>query len=70
MANDRRLHCSAGGKPGRLKADGEVIDIDTEAAARLINGASSHAALWIANSDDPQETSHKAWKASGPCSTV
>ncbi len=44
----------------RLKADGEVIDIDTEAAARLINGASSHAALWIANSEDPQETSHRA----------
>ncbi|WP_192923428.1 TetR/AcrR family transcriptional regulator [Sinorhizobium meliloti] len=48
------------GSLDRLKADGEVIDIDTEAAARLINGASSHAALWIANSDDPQETSHKA----------
>src|SRR5690349_13931140 len=28
---------------GQLKADGEVIDIDVEAAARLINGASSHA---------------------------
>ncbi|RVH00633.1 TetR/AcrR family transcriptional regulator [Sinorhizobium meliloti] len=48
------------GSLDRLKADGEVIDIDTEAAARLINGASSHAALWIANSDDSQETSHKA----------
>jgi AcrR family transcriptional regulator len=45
---------------GHLKADGEVIDVDVEAAARLINGASSHAALWIANSDHPEETSKKA----------
>jgi AcrR family transcriptional regulator len=47
----------------RLKADGEVIDIDCEAAARLINGASSQAALWIANSKDPQKTSKKAVQA-------
>jgi AcrR family transcriptional regulator len=44
----------------RLKADGVVIDIDSEVAARLISGASSHAALWIANSDDPRKTSRKA----------
>jgi AcrR family transcriptional regulator len=44
----------------RLKADGEVIDIDSEVAARLINGASSHAALWIANSPNPRETSKQA----------
>jgi AcrR family transcriptional regulator len=44
----------------QLKADGVVADIDCEGAARLINGASSHAALWIANSEDPQETSKKA----------
>jgi len=44
----------------RLKADGAVIDIDSEVAARLINGASSHVALWIANSKDPRETSKKA----------
>lgn len=44
----------------QLKADGEMADIDTEAAARLINGASSHAALWIANSDSPEETSKRA----------
>ncbi|MFD2265029.1 TetR/AcrR family transcriptional regulator [Lacibacterium aquatile] len=43
-----------------LKADGKLIDIDTESAARLINGASSHAATWIASSDNPQETSQKA----------
>jgi AcrR family transcriptional regulator len=44
----------------RLKADGVMIDIDSEVAARLINGASSHAALWIANSRDPRATSKKA----------
>jgi AcrR family transcriptional regulator len=44
----------------RLKADGEIIDIDTEAAARLINGASSHMALWIANADKPEEVSQQA----------
>ncbi|CAK7256297.1 TetR/AcrR family transcriptional regulator [Shinella yambaruensis] len=46
----------------QLKADGVMGDIDTEAAARLINGASSHAALWIAKSDDPEETSRRAVK--------
>jgi AcrR family transcriptional regulator len=44
----------------RLKADGEIIDIDTEAAARLINGASSHMALWIANAQNPEEVSTRA----------
>ncbi len=46
----------------QLKADGVMAEIDTEAAARLINGASSHAALWIAKSDDPEETSKRAVK--------
>ena len=44
----------------RLKEDGEFIDIDTEAAARLINGASSQMALWIANADKPEAISKKA----------
>lgn len=44
----------------QLKADGVVIDIDSEVATRLINGASSHAALWIANAPDPKKTSKKA----------
>ena len=44
----------------RLKADGEIIDIDTETAARLVNGASSHMALWIANAEQPEEVSKKA----------
>ncbi len=43
-----------------LRQDGVIIDVDEEATARMINGASSHAALWIANSDDPQETSKRA----------
>ena len=45
----------------KLQAEGEIGgDIDIEVTARLINGASSHAALWIANSDNPQETSRRA----------
>ncbi|THF55080.1 TetR/AcrR family transcriptional regulator [Ollibium composti] len=43
-----------------LKADGLLIELDTEAAARLINGAASHAATWIAASADPQATSMRA----------
>lgn len=43
-----------------LKAEGLLIDADPEAMARLINGASSHAATWIASSPDPEETSKKA----------
>ena len=44
----------------RLKAEAEIIDIDTETAARLVNGASSHMALWIANAEQPEEVSKKA----------
>ena len=44
----------------RLKAECEIIDIDTETAARLVNGASSHMALWIANAEQPEEVSKKA----------
>ena len=43
-----------------LKAEGVMAGLDTETAARLINGASSHAALWIAKSDNPEETSRRA----------
>lgn len=43
-----------------VKAEGELIDIDTEVAARLINGASAHAAMWIAAADDPRKTSRRA----------
>jgi len=45
----------------RLQADGVVRnDIDAEVAARLISGASTDAALWIANADDPASASRKA----------
>lgn len=45
----------------QLQADGVVRgEIDAEAAARLISGASTDAAMWIANSADPAETSRRA----------
>ena len=47
-------------EPRAAQGRGEIIDIDAEAAARLINGASSHAALWIANADDPVAISKRA----------
>jgi AcrR family transcriptional regulator len=43
-----------------LRIDGVLCDIDPEAAARLLNGATSHAATWIAASDDPERTSRQA----------
>ncbi len=45
----------------RLQADGVVrSDVDADAAARLISGASTDAALWIADADDPEAASCKA----------
>jgi AcrR family transcriptional regulator len=44
----------------QLKAEGVVKDVDPEAAALLISGASLQAAQWIANASDPQATSEKA----------
>ncbi|NTF44447.1 TetR family transcriptional regulator [Rhizobium sp. AC27/96] len=46
-----------------LVKDGIIVDMDPEAGARLINAASSSAAQWIANSDDPEATSKRAVKA-------
>lgn len=44
----------------QLQADGVVRgDIDAEAAARMITGSSTDAALWIANSADPADTSRR-----------
>lgn len=44
----------------RLQEQGDVRrDIDPEGAARLINGASLHAAQWIANSEQPEMISEK-----------
>jgi len=47
----------------RLKDEGFIIDVDPEGAARLLSGASLHAAQWIANADDPTATSKRAVKA-------
>lgn len=45
----------------RLQDEGIVsADLDAEAMARLVSGASAYAAQWIANSDDPEATSKKA----------
>jgi AcrR family transcriptional regulator len=44
----------------RLKSDGVIGDVDAEAVARLICGASAYAASWIANSADPKTTLRKA----------
>lgn len=45
----------------QLQADGVVRnDIDTDITARLISGASTDAALWIANAPDPAAASRKA----------
>jgi AcrR family transcriptional regulator len=46
-----------------LKQEGVVGDIDPEAAARLVSGASLYAAQWIANAADPEATSKKAAQA-------
>jgi AcrR family transcriptional regulator len=47
----------------KLRDEGTIVAVDPEAAARLISGASLHAAQWIANSEDPEATSKKAVKA-------
>ena len=45
----------------QLQADGVVRnDIDADIVARLISGASTDAALWIANAPDPVSASRKA----------
>lgn len=46
-----------------LLADGVVRDIDTEATARMVTGASCYAAQWIANADDPVAISKRATEA-------
>lgn len=46
-----------------LIEQGIIKLVNTEAAARLINGAALNAALWIAASDDPQSVVGKALEA-------
>lgn len=43
-----------------LVADRILLAIDPEAAARLISGATLHAAQWIAHAENPQTASHRA----------
>lgn len=44
----------------RLREEGTIAEVDTEAAARVINGAMCYASQWIANAEDPQAVSKKA----------
>jgi AcrR family transcriptional regulator len=46
-----------------LQAEGVIRDVDSEATARMISGASCYAAQWIANADDPLATSRRATAA-------
>jgi AcrR family transcriptional regulator len=46
-----------------LVAEGTIHHVDTEATARLINGAVLSASLWIASSQEPEATSQRAIKA-------
>jgi AcrR family transcriptional regulator len=44
----------------RLHADKVIVDVDPEAMARLISGASTNAAQWIANAVDPAPVAERA----------
>ncbi|OCC05317.1 TetR family transcriptional regulator [Labrys sp. WJW] len=46
-----------------LKRNSVLDDVDPEAAARLVNGATWHASQWIANAADPRAASKQAVKA-------
>ncbi|MCQ1573127.1 TetR/AcrR family transcriptional regulator [Neorhizobium galegae] len=44
----------------KLIDQGTIRPVDAEATARLVNGATLSAALWIANAEDPDTVSKKA----------
>lgn len=46
-----------------LLENGVIGNVDCEATARMITGASCYAAQWIANADDPVAISHRATAA-------
>lgn len=46
-----------------LLEEGVIREVDPEATARMITGASCYAAQWIANSDDPEAISKRATAA-------
>ena len=52
-----------------LSNEGVLKSVDTEAAARLINGAALNAALWVAASDSPNKVLPKAIEAFKTLST-
>ncbi|MCQ1833754.1 TetR/AcrR family transcriptional regulator [Neorhizobium galegae] len=47
----------------KLIDQGTIRPVDAEATARLVNGATLSAALWIANAEDPDTVSKKAVEA-------
>ncbi|UXN75023.1 TetR/AcrR family transcriptional regulator [Devosia sp. A8/3-2] len=49
--------------PDALLNDGVIRNVDTEATARMVNGASCYAAQWIANAEDPVAISKRAAEA-------
>lgn len=44
----------------KARRSGTPIDVEPEAAARLLNGAMIHAAQWIANAPDQEQVSERA----------
>lgn len=46
-----------------LRESGVIADVDGEATARMITGASCYAAQWIANAEDPVAISRRATAA-------
>ncbi|MDG4720341.1 MULTISPECIES: TetR/AcrR family transcriptional regulator [Thalassospira] len=48
---------------GELADQGAIKSVDIEALARMLNGVALNAALWVATSEDPQTTLHKAISA-------
>lgn len=44
----------------RLQGDEVIVEVDAEAMARLISGASTNAAQWIANAVDPAPVAQRA----------
>ena len=51
------------GDMAELAGDGVIRDVDLEATARMLTGASCYAATWIANAEDPQAISTRATAA-------
>lgn len=48
---------------GQMMHNGQLKPVDIEAAARLLNGAALNAALWVAASENPQDTLPRAIEA-------